>query len=270
MPVFALAPAAATAFWGAVSAGTMAGTQLYGAHKQSSANDRATDQAAAASQRQLEYLQAKDKSEAEERARVDAENKRRFDLAETTRREEYDKREARLTPYRAIGANATNTLSGMLGYGLNMSPYDAPAAPAPSSVAGAASAGSVDLSGAQAAFDALFPDATLTPDMVKGKEKELAAAGFTLRPNAAGVVGKVQYKGGPIIDVIQGAGSGLNRKQWLPPSASAPAAAATAVTTPSLAPRQSAPTTMNDLMLRTAPLAPTGSTPMRAFASRGY
>ena len=83
---------------------------------------------------------------------------------------------------------------------------------------------------AQANFDALFPDATLTPDMLKAKEKELAAAGFRLRPNAAGVVGKIQYgEGGPIIDVIQGASSGVNKKQWLtgaPTAARAPVAPA--------------------------------------------
>jgi len=74
-----------------------------------------------------------------------------------------------------------------------------------------------DLSDAQAKFNALFPDETLTPDMVKAKEAELKAAGFTLRPNAAGVVGKIQYGSGPIIDIIQGASSGVNKKQWLLP-----------------------------------------------------
>lgn len=42
MPIFALAPAAATAFWSAVSAGTIAGTQIYGAHKQAGAAREAT------------------------------------------------------------------------------------------------------------------------------------------------------------------------------------------------------------------------------------
>jgi hypothetical protein len=78
------------------------------------------------------------------------------------------------------------------------------------------------LTQAQQAFDTLFPDPTLTPDMLRAKEAELQAAGFILRPNAAGVVGKVQYgPGGPIIDVIQGAASGLNKKQWLLPQPAA-------------------------------------------------
>lgn len=80
-----------------------------------------------------------------------------------------------------------------------------------------------DLTSARAKFDALFPGETLTPEMVKSKEAELSAAGFTLRPNAQGQVGKIQYGSGPIIDIIQGAGSGLNKKQWLLPTPAAPA-----------------------------------------------
>jgi hypothetical protein len=72
-----------------------------------------------------------------------------------------------------------------------------------------------DYASAQAAFHQLFPGETLTPQMLKEKEAELQALGFTLRPNAQGVVGKIQWGNEPIVDVIQGAGSGLNRKQWL-------------------------------------------------------
>lgn len=75
-----------------------------------------------------------------------------------------------------------------------------------------------DLTSARAKFDQLFPGETLTPEMVKAKEAELTAAGFTLRPNVQGQVGKIQYGSGPIIDIIQGAGSGLNKKQWLLPT----------------------------------------------------
>jgi hypothetical protein len=49
MPVFALAPAAATAFWGAVGTGTAAGLGAFGAHEQASgATSAANTQAAAA------------------------------------------------------------------------------------------------------------------------------------------------------------------------------------------------------------------------------
>jgi hypothetical protein len=51
--------------------------------------------------------------------------------------------------------------------------------------------------------------------MLKAHEAELNALGFQLRPNAQGQVGKIQWGSEPIVDVIQGAGSGLNRKQWL-------------------------------------------------------
>jgi hypothetical protein len=68
---------------------------------------------------------------------------------------------------------------------------------------------------AQQAFNQLFPGEQLTPQMLQEHEAELNALGFQLRPNAAGVVGKIQWGNEPIVDVIQGAGSGLNRKQWL-------------------------------------------------------
>jgi len=68
---------------------------------------------------------------------------------------------------------------------------------------------------AWAGFDALFPGETLTPAMLKAKEAELKALGFTLRPNAKGEVGKIQYGTDRIADVIQGAGTGVNKKQQL-------------------------------------------------------
>lgn len=68
---------------------------------------------------------------------------------------------------------------------------------------------------AQEAFNRLFPGETLTPQMLQEHKAELEALGFQLRPNAQGVVGKIQWGNEPIVDVIQGAGSGLNRKQWL-------------------------------------------------------
>lgn len=68
---------------------------------------------------------------------------------------------------------------------------------------------------AQQAFNQLFPGEQLTPQMLQEHEAELNALGFQLRPNAQGVVGKIQWGSEPIVDVIQGAGSGLNRKQWL-------------------------------------------------------
>lgn len=139
---------------------------------------------------------------------------------EVTRRANYDQYVAQ--------QRRRSTLGQMLGYApIEIPPYvplntgQQPGQPGqPGPQGSPAPAG--DLSAARAKFDQLFPDATLTPDMVKAKEAELKAAGFTLRPNAAGQVGKIQYGSGPIIDIIQGAGSGLNRKQWLLPSAAGP------------------------------------------------
>ncbi len=95
--------------------------------------------------------------------------------------------------------------------------FQANAAPAPTAPAGMPA----DYASAQQAFNQLFPGETLTPQMLQEHEAELKALGFTLRPNAAGVVGKIQWGNEPIVDVIQGAGSGLNRKQWLVPDGAA-------------------------------------------------
>lgn len=64
-------------------------------------------------------------------------------------------------------------------------------------------------------FNQMFPGDMLSPEMLKAHEAELAAHGILLAPNAAGVVGKIKLPTGQIIDVIQGAGSGVNKKQWL-------------------------------------------------------
>jgi len=83
----------------------------------------------------------------------------------------------------------------------------------PSLVAG----GEAYLSGEdpQQFFNLLFPGDTLTPDMLTEYEAALKAHGITLVRNAAGVPGKIKLPNGQVVDVIQGAGSGLNRKQWL-------------------------------------------------------
>lgn len=64
-------------------------------------------------------------------------------------------------------------------------------------------------------FNQLFPGETLTPEMLTQNEAALKAQGITLVRNAAGIPGKIKLPNGQVVDVIQGAGSGLNRKQWL-------------------------------------------------------
>jgi hypothetical protein len=64
-------------------------------------------------------------------------------------------------------------------------------------------------------FNQLFPSDTLTPEMLTQQEAILNAHGIKLVRNAAGVPGKIQLPDGSVVDVIQGAGSGLNKKQWL-------------------------------------------------------
>jgi len=64
-------------------------------------------------------------------------------------------------------------------------------------------------------FNEMFPGETLTSDMIKAKEAELSALGIKLRPNASGIIGKIELPSGEVVDVIQGAASGVNRRQWL-------------------------------------------------------
>jgi hypothetical protein len=69
-------------------------------------------------------------------------------------------------------------------------------------------------------FFSLLPEGgSLTPDQLTALGPQLAERGIKLAPNAKGVNGKIKLPNGQIIDVIQGADSGLNKAQWLEPSA---------------------------------------------------
>ncbi len=208
--------------WGTIlGAGIGLFSSLFGAHKQASSYDKAaklqTDAQLKAAQLSK---QAADEALAETRREAD----RTYASAQSAQRNNYNQwrdREERLSQGGESVGLPRRTIS------------DYVPDPGGSAGAGAATgAGAMpDLTGAQSAFETLFPDETLTPAMLSARKAELEAAGFTLRPNAAGVVGKVQYRGGPIIDVIQGAGSGLNRRQWLvgePARTSSPALTANA------------------------------------------
>jgi len=130
---------------------------------------------------------------------------------EATRYGDY---QARLAPFIANGVSSNDRMAALLGL------------PARAGGSGGGSGGGDSGAGytpsqtpqAQAAwagFNKLFPGETLTPAMLTAHKAELEALGFTLRPNAAGEVGKIQYGTDRIADVIQGAGSGVNKKQVL-------------------------------------------------------
>lgn len=67
----------------------------------------------------------------------------------------------------------------------------------------------------QAFFNSLFPGESVTPDQLKAAEQQLAAQGIKVLTNAKGISAKIQLPNGQIVDVIQGAEAGLNKKQWL-------------------------------------------------------
>lgn len=56
---------------------------------------------------------------------------------------------------------------------------------------------------------------TLTTSELKAMEADLNKAGVQVLTNASGVAGKIRLPTGQIVDVIQGAGSGGNRFQWM-------------------------------------------------------
>jgi hypothetical protein len=69
--------------------------------------------------------------------------------------------------------------------------------------------------GAEQYFNSLFPGSTLSPQMLEAQREALARQGMEVLTNASGVSGKVRLPNGDIIDVIGGAGSGANQRQWL-------------------------------------------------------
>lgn len=193
MPAFAL-----PAFWAAIAAGSTAGAGIYAANKQSGAvKDSARMQVDAANH----AADAQAKSTAEALAFEKEQAARDYGMQESNRHANYDQW--------AAGQHRLGTIGEMVGLGPREIPGYVPLPGSPTT-----GAPPPDLSTAKATFDKLFPGETLTPQMLAAHRAELEAAGFKLNPNAAGLITDLSY-GGLNIDPIQGAGSGLNRKQWL-------------------------------------------------------
>lgn len=104
------------------------------------------------------------------------------------------------------------------------------AAATPTTAAATTATPGTGASASQAYFDSLFPGATLSPEMLSSQEGKLNAQGIKLLRNAAGRPGKILLPDGTAVDVIEGAGSGLNRKQWLVQGASSAPTTRTAST----------------------------------------
>lgn len=96
----------------------------------------------------------------------------------------------------------------------NYGPGQPPPASTPPPTTTDPSTGTPTNASAKAFFDQLFPGATLTPQMLLDNKDALAAHGIKLIPNAAGQPGKISLPDGTAFDVIQGAGAGVNLKQW--------------------------------------------------------
>lgn len=149
--------------------------------------------------------QANDKTLAFEREQA-AQEQANFEAAQHANYNQYVSR-----------ARAAQSLGDTIGFHLpDPEPYTSTSGSASgaSRPSGATPSGT-SVAGAQAAFDKLFPGETLTPDQLASQEGALNAQGIKLLRNAAGRPGKILLADGTAVDVIQGAGSGLNRKQWL-------------------------------------------------------
>lgn len=170
MPVLALAPEAAMALWGAVGAGSVAGAQIYGAHKTSSAaKDAAKLQTDAANHAADLQKQSADAALAFQNEQA----KRDYASAETTRHANYDQWVAR--------ERRISSLGDLLGLGPRDIPGYVPmpafdGAAAPSAPGATSTSGNV--------MDPAFIGQQVT--------SELAKYGVTPGPRGSGV-GDVAY-----------------------------------------------------------------------------
>jgi len=128
-----------------------------------------------------------------------------------------------IAPYYGYAANQGigNYNNIMGGYQNFLNPGSGSSQPNYGSPYGGSSSG-YSSSGGDAAsyFQQKFPTgSTLSPDMLTANEADLNAHGIQLVRNAEGVPGKIKTPDGHIIDVIQGAGNGTNKSQWLDTSA---------------------------------------------------
>jgi hypothetical protein len=215
---------------GGLAAAGAAG-DIYAAHRQSSSVDKATDATVRAKELELQYLREKDAQEAADAARVEAENDRRFNQSEDERRAEYDARESRLTPFRQLGTDASNTLGGMLGLSSGGGTYQpqpyVPAyrRPATGSAAGAASAGggapSASLEQAASIVTPLFSSLQPTSAAIDPILKALNAKGINATRAVHGVNGSLPSDDkiiidGTVVDLIGDVGGPGAKFMWGP------------------------------------------------------
>lgn len=173
----------------------MGAATIYATKQMADASDRAGKVTEKGTADTIEYTKQKDAQDRE--------------TANATAHANYDQwaaREGRLS-----------TLGEMVGVGGRNIPAFAPmpGTGGTNTPGGTTAAPSGNAAGAQAYFDSLFPNATLTPDMLSSQEGALNAKGIKVLRNASGRAGKIVLPDGTGVDVIEGAGSGLNRKQWL-------------------------------------------------------
>lgn len=118
--------------------------------------------------------------------------------------DQYNQQQRRLMPYRNLGNFA-------LGQPFETEHSDLQLP----SMGQSGSAPTSDTSQEESWFRSLVQGDSLSPQQLEALEPALKEKGFSLARNAAGVAGKIKLPSGEIVDVIQGASSGMNRLQWL-------------------------------------------------------
>lgn len=216
------------------------GGNLVNGYLQRRSDDEARDEQRKYLEEALAYAKEQD---ARTWARTD-----RLDAQEAQRYGDY---QGRIRGFIDNGQSSNDTMAGLLGL---------PARPG--GYGGSYGGGRPDDTGDwQQWFESLTGGKPPTPDQLVAYEPQITAAGGKVLRNAAGVAGKIQLPGstagtyGPIVDVIQSAGTGGKAWQWLTSNTGQTAGArlqAAIANTPTTPSTPSAPMTTQPLARTTA------------------
>lgn len=245
----------------AIILGISAAVSTYGgihaANVAKDAQKQALDATTTAADKQLTFAQSEAQRDQANFASTQAENQREFNLTQGLNLDQYNQKENRLAPFRSIGANANNTLSGMLGYAPTASYTPAPpptpatflpttyapgATPTPASGVPTSSTAGVPIpTGAssgvptnqqvvpngdyQAWFQSLTGGKPLNQSDLVALTPQLTQAGVKVTsPSKAGVMSKIILPDGTAVRVLNGDTSQRNQTVWLPQPGTGPSA----------------------------------------------
>lgn len=224
---------------------TAAGT-AYSAHKQGEAAEQAGNLQAKSATDQLAFAKSEAQRDEANFNSTQAENQREFNTTQGLNLDQYNQKEARLAPYRQIGADANNTLAGMLGFNPTATYNPAPAptsqtftptpyAPGatPTGVSGtpgsaatpAAAASTVPGGDYKAWWQNLTGGKPMNQADLLTYAPQLQAIGAKVTtPSAAGIQSKIILPDGTAVRVLDGDTSQRNAQVWMPQPNTGPSA----------------------------------------------